>query len=103
MIAAWCSAASTGIRLTVQVTPNAKKSEVTGCLGDVLKIRLQAPPIEGKANEALIRYIADILDVSKSAVHLTHGHTSKRKVIEIVASHLTVDRVKQAMISSGEK
>jgi uncharacterized protein (TIGR00251 family) len=103
MTQAWCSAVPAGIRLAVQVAPNAKKSEVAGALGDVLKIRLQAAPIEGKANEALIRYIADMLDVPKSAVHITHGHTSKRKIIEIIASHLTVDRVRQALIPSDEK
>lgn len=103
MTQAWCSAVPAGVRLAVQVTPNAKKSEVTGSLEDVLKIRLQAPPIEGKANEALIRYIADVLDVPKSAVRITHGHTSKRKIIEVIASHLTVDEVRQALIPSGEK
>jgi uncharacterized protein (TIGR00251 family) len=103
MTQAWCSAVPGGIRLAVQVAPNAKKSEVAGALGDVLKIRLQAAPIEGKANEALIRYIADMLDVPKSVVHITHGHTSKRKIIEVIASHLTVDRVRQALIPSDEK
>lgn len=103
MTRAWCCAVPAGIRLAVQVTPNAKKSEVAGSLGHVLKIRLHAAPIEGKANEALIRYIADVLDVQKSAVHITHGHTSKRKIIEIIASHLTVDGVRQALIASGEK
>lgn len=93
----WCSPLTGGIRLTVQITPNAKKSEVIGPHDDVLKIRLQAQPIEGKANEALIRYLADMLGVPKSAVEITHGLTSKRKVIEIRAVGLTVRQVTQAL------
>lgn len=97
----WCCAVPVGIRLSVQITPNAKKTEVIGILEDVLKIRLQAQPIEGKANDVLIRYLAEMLDVPRTAVRLTHGHASKRKMIEIAAPHLTVDRVKQALIPSS--
>lgn len=96
----WCSAVSRGVRISVQITPNAKKSEVIGVLEDVLKIRLQAQPIEGKANEALTRYLADMLHVPKSAVSITHGHTSKRKIIEISSSTLTEDHVRQTLCPS---
>jgi uncharacterized protein len=101
MSKSWCSAVQGGIRLAVQITPNAKKSEVIGLLEDVLKIRLQAQPIEGKANEALIRYIADILDVPKNAVSITHGHTNKRKIIEIKASHITIEAVRQIFMPTA--
>lgn len=93
----WCCAVPQGIRITVQVAPNAKKSEVSGVLDDALKIRLQAQPIEGKANEALMRYLADLLKVPKSAVSITHGHTAKRKIVEIVADKLTVDDVRRML------
>jgi len=98
MMRDWCSSVPRGIRISVQITPNAKKSEVIGVLEDVLKIRLQAQPIEGKANEALTRYLADALDVPKSAVSITHGHTSKRKIIEIVSSTLTEAHVRQILL-----
>lgn len=94
----WCCVVSRGIRLTVQIMPNAKKSEVIGVLDDALKIRLHAQPIEGKANEALVRYLADVLDVPKSAVAITHGHTSKRKIIEIAAASITLDHVRAALL-----
>lgn len=94
----WCSTVAAGIHIVVQIMPNAKRSEVIGVLDDALKIRLQAQPIEGKANEALIRYIADMLDVPKSAVNITHGHTNKRKIIEIRAPHLTVDAATQIFL-----
>ena len=94
----WCSAVPRGVRITVQITPNAKKSEVIGVLEDALKIRLQAQPIEGKANEALTRYLADMLHVPKSAVSITHGQTSKLKIIEISSSSLTEAQVRQVLL-----
>jgi uncharacterized protein YggU (UPF0235/DUF167 family) len=69
----------------------------------MLKIRLQAQPIEGKANETLVRYLADILGVPRSVVVLTHGHTSRRKIVEIAAPHLTVDEAQRALLGSALK
>lgn len=85
----WCSAVPGGVRLAVQISANAKKTEVVGVLEDALKIKLQAQPIEGKANEALIRYLAETLGVARSAVALTHGQTNKRKLLEVAAPQLT--------------
>jgi len=82
----------------VQITPNAKKTETIGVLDGMLKIRLHAQPIEGKANEALIRYLADTLDLPKSAVSITHGHTSKRKIVEVVTA-MTVDEAQRKFSS----
>lgn len=101
MNCAWCTQAAQGIRLAVQITPNAKRSEVIGVLDDVLKIRLQAPPLEGKANLALTRFIAVTLSLPKSAVVLMHGQTSKRKLLEIHAPHLTVAAVQQALLPAA--
>lgn len=94
----WCSAIAKGVRINVQITPNARKSEVIGVLDDALKIRLQAQPIEGKANEALIRFLADTLTVPKSVIAITHGHTSKRKLIEIASASLSVDGVRRTLV-----
>ena len=89
----WCSAVPGGVRLAVQITANAKKTEVIGVLDDALKVKLQAQPIEGKANEALIRFLADRLSVPKSAITLTHGQTNKRKLLEVAAAKLTPEAV----------
>ncbi|HZW13518.1 MAG TPA: DUF167 domain-containing protein [Noviherbaspirillum sp.] len=97
----WCTGVPTGIRITTHIAPNAKKSEVTGVLDDALKIRLQAQPIEGKANEALIRYLADMLDVPKSAVTITHGHTNKRKIIEVASPGLSVDDARRLLLKQS--
>ncbi len=51
--------------------------------GEALKIRLAAPPVDGKANEALLRFVAETLGLPKSAVSLKSGQTSRRKVLEI--------------------
>ena len=78
--------------LTLHIQPGAKKTEIAGCHGDALKIRLAAPPVDGKANEALLRFIADTLRVPKSAVTLKSGQTSRRKVLEIAGADSTAAR-----------
>lgn len=89
MSRAWCSALPAGVRLAVRITPNAKKTEVVGVLDDALKLKLQAPPIEGKANEALVTFLAKALGVPRGAVAITHGLTSKRKLVEVASTALT--------------
>ena len=89
----WCCAVQQGIRLTIQVTPNARKTEAAGIQDDALKIRLQAQPIEGKANDALIRYLAKVLNVRRSAVTIVHGHAARRKIIDIGSDGLHPDMV----------
>ncbi len=85
----WCSALpGGGVRLAVQIQPNAKKTEVVGLLDDALKIKLAAQPIEGKANEALVKWLASTLGVARSAVTLTHGQTNKKKLLEVAGVRL---------------
>lgn len=83
MSRAWCSLVPGGVRLAVQIQPNAKKTEVVGVLDDALKIKLAAQPIEGKANEALVKWLAGALGIARSAVTLTHGQTNKKKLLEV--------------------
>lgn len=70
-------------RLTVRVIPNASRSEVVGREGATWKIRLAAPPIEGKANEALLRFLADALDLAPSEIDIVKGHASKTKILSV--------------------
>jgi uncharacterized protein (TIGR00251 family) len=95
----WCSEIAGGVRLALQVTPNAKKSQIIGPLDNVLKLRLQAQPIEGKANEALIRYLAELLDMPRSRIVITHGHTNKRKIVEAHGASLTVESVARSLLA----
>ena len=97
MSRAWCSALPGGVRIAVQITPNAKKTEVIGVLDDALKLKLQAQPIEGKANEALVKFLAAALSVPKSALSITHGLTNKRKLIEVRSAVLTAEEVERLL------
>jgi len=72
-----------GIVLSVKIVPNAPKSKVDGMLGDFLKIRIQAPPVDGKANAALLKFLAKELDVSASRLNVLTGHTGRIKRIVI--------------------
>jgi len=84
-VAEWWRAGEGRALLTLHVQPGAKKTEVAGLYGDALKIRLAAPPVDGKANATLISFVADRLGLAKSAVHLKSGQTSRRKVLEVSA------------------
>jgi uncharacterized protein (TIGR00251 family) len=101
---AWCAAlAGGGVKIAVQITPNAKRSEVLGVFDGALKIKLQAQPIEGKANEALVKYLAGALGVSRSSVAITHGHTSKRKLLEVASAALTPDAAEHLLLKGPLK
>ena len=83
----WLRVAADGrITLTLHIQPGAKKTEFAGLHGDALKIRLAAPPVDGKANEALIKIAAVTLKLPKSAVNLKSGQTSRRKVLEVIGA-----------------
>lgn len=79
----WLRASAEGVTLTLHIQPGAKKTEIAGVHGDALKIRLAAPPVDGKANAALIAFVADRLGVPKSVVELKSGQTSRRKVLMV--------------------
>ena len=98
MSGAWCWPLPDGVRLALQLAPNAKKTEVVGVLDAALKLRLQAQPIDGKANEALVNYLAKALGLPRSAVTITHGHTSRKKLVKIVSATLTPDEVAKRLV-----
>lgn len=85
------------IALTLHIQPGAKRSEIAGLHGEALKIRLAAPPVEGKANAALLRYIADLFAVPLRQVELKQGAQSRHKVI-----HIRKSRVDPATLLSGQ-
>jgi len=65
------------------VQPNARRSEIAGFHGDALKVRIAAPAADNKANAELIEFLSKTLEVSKSAIAIRRGDTSRRKVVEI--------------------
>lgn len=76
------------LTLTLHIQPGAKRSEIAGLHGEALKIRLAAPPIEGRANEALLRFIADLFAVSLRQVELRQGGQSRHKVVAVSGSRV---------------
>ena len=85
-----------GVTFAVQVVPRASKNEIAGIHGDALKIRLTAPPVEGKANEALIAFLAQRLGVRKGQVEIVAGATSRRKMIRVI--DLSAQEVKEILL-----
>lgn len=71
------------LQVTVHVQPGAKTTSCAGIHGDALKIRLHAPPVDGKANQALIAWLAKTLGCPQSAIELIRGQTSRRKTLSI--------------------
>ena len=82
----WYRCSGEVITLTLHVQPGAKRSEITGLHGDALKIRLAAPPIDGRANEALLKFIGGLFNVPTRQVELKQGGQSRHKVVAITGS-----------------
>ena len=78
--------------LALHVQPGAKRTEVAGIHGAALKIRLAAPPVDGKANAALLAFLADAFGVPRSSVTLVRGGSSRRKTVRIAAPRARPDR-----------
>jgi len=75
----WIEAVEGGVLLRLRIVPNASKNELAGLYGDALKVRVQSPALEGRANAALQKFIAKKLGLSKSAVELVGGAKSRDK------------------------
>lgn len=81
----WLKYTESGIRLTLHVQPGAKKTEACGEHGEALKIRLAAPPVDGKANSALVAWLADRFDLPRRDVVLCSGEKNRHKLVELAA------------------
>ncbi len=82
------TATSTGVRIAIQVQPRASRTELAGLHGEALKIRLAAPPVDGAANEALIRFLAGTLGVPRAAVTIASGQSGRRKSVAVTGLSL---------------
>ena len=87
-----------GVTFAVKVHPRAKKNAITGELGDVLKVSLTAPPIDGKANQACIEFFANLLKVPRASVTIASGESSRNKVIRVAG--LSAEEVRRQLGSS---
>lgn len=78
--------------LAIKAIPNAPRSQVVGWLGDALKVKVHAPPVEGRANEALCEFLAETLGLPRRAVTVLRGDTSRQKIVHV--SGLTLAEAK---------
>ena len=75
--------AAPSTRLRVRVSPGARRGGVAGRVGEVWKLRVTAPAEDGRANEAVVKLLADTVDVPRRQVALVSGHTAREKVVEL--------------------
>lgn len=93
----WINPSSAGVIINVHAAPRAAKDAVQGLHGDAIKIRLHAPPVDGKANEALIAFLSGKLDIPKSNITLKSGLNQRRKIVEI--NGLSVSEVEKRLLN----
>jgi hypothetical protein len=96
-------ASASGVTLAVRAQPGAKKTAITGTYGEgaaaQLKIAVHAPPLEGRANQALIGYLAELFSLPKNAVELVNGELSRSKVFLLCG--VTLEKA-QAILSPSK-
>ena len=83
MLADCISEVTGGVRIKLHVHPGAKRNGISGFFGDSIKFDLQTPPVDGKANAALLKILAKMLKCSKSSIDLISGESSRDKILEI--------------------
>ncbi len=88
-------------RLQLRVSPGARRAHVVGRHGDAWKVRVAAPPEGGRANEAVVRLVAETLSLPRDAVTLVSGHGARDKIIELAGLDQT--QIEQRLASAAEK
>ena len=91
----------TSTRVRLRVSPGARKTELAGRHGDGWKVRVSAPPEDGRANDAVVRLLAETLDVPRAGVELVSGHSSRDKIV--VLNGLEQAQTERLLASVGKK
>ncbi len=92
------TAKNNGVSFAIRVQPRASRSDVAGEMDGALKVRLAAPPVDGEANEELIRLMSKLFNVSRSQIAIRSGQTSRNKLI--VIDGISVDEAEQVLQSA---
>ncbi|MDR2173198.1 MAG: DUF167 domain-containing protein [Burkholderiales bacterium] len=90
--ASWRREDGSDLVLTLHVQPGAKRTEIQGHYDGALKVRLAAPPVDGKANQELLRFLADAFGVGLRTVTLEYGQSHRRKIVRIAGPTKRPDR-----------
>lgn len=88
-----------GLTFAIKVHPRANKNAITGEVGDALKLALTAPPVDGKANEACIKFFANLLKVPRPSITIAAGQSSRNKVIRVTG--LTAQQFRDRLRRAG--
>ena len=92
-----------GISFAVKVHPRARKNAITGTMGNALKLALIAPPVEGKANQAVVEFFADLFDIPRSSVTIASGATSRNKLVRIAGMSRSSVEQRLALASGSQE
>jgi uncharacterized protein (TIGR00251 family) len=82
-MAEWIKARGENILISVRVQPGASKDVITGIREGFLLIKLCSPPVDGRANDSLIRFVANRLNISRSSIQIIHGIKNRKKLLEV--------------------
>lgn len=98
-MAGWIVEKDGGVLLTLHIQPGAKRTEVAGLHGEALKIRLAAPPVDGKANACLVEFVAAALGLPRQRVSLVSGQASRSKRVAVAGAAL--EAVRSALLKGA--
>jgi hypothetical protein len=84
-----------GAQFALRVQPRASRNAIVGVMGDAIKLAITAPPVDGKANQAVVEYLADLFRVSKSSIVIVSGETGRNKLVAIRGK--SAEQVREAL------
>ncbi len=84
-----------GAQFALRVQPRASRNAIAGVLGEAVKLAITAPPVDGKANQAVVEYLAELFKVSKSSIAIVSGETGRNKLIAVRG--LNAEQVRKAL------
>lgn len=99
--ACWLRCEGDDVLLTFHVQPGARTSGIAGVHGDALKLRLAAPPVDGKANACLVAYLAGLLQLPRAQIAIVSGASGRRKLVRITGAGRAVLPVLMRLASQG--
>jgi uncharacterized protein (TIGR00251 family) len=91
----WAAQTKDGILIKVHIVPNSSKTQIVGTHGDRLKLKIKAPPVDGKANEEIVSFLSKTLNIKKNQIELMTGQTSKSKNLLIKAFDIDLTLLEQ--------
>jgi uncharacterized protein (TIGR00251 family) len=87
-----------GLTFAVKVHPRARKNAITGTVGDALKLALTTPPVDGRANDAVVEFFADFFQIPRASVTIASGASSRNKVVRITGA--TTEQVRRRLTAA---